>query len=122
MPNGLDEKAIELARTGIEAAAFPDDLTDIDGIPALIRTIEQRIGSIDGRAFPLRGASRAAVAACEASVGADWGTPAGTAWHESRPSWVAAIAFGSTGALKRCARFRHYTMGKPARSHPASSV
>lgn len=48
------------------------------------------------RAFPLRGASRAAVGACKASVGADWETPAGTAWHESRSRWLAAVASGST--------------------------
>lgn len=42
------------------------------------------------RAFPLRGASRAAVGACKASVGADWETPAGTARHgmnRDRAGW-----------------------------------
>ncbi|PIP00107.1 SDR family NAD(P)-dependent oxidoreductase [Pleomorphomonas carboxyditropha] len=45
--NPLDQSVAELARTGIEAAAFPADLTNLDGIPALVRSIEQRFGSID---------------------------------------------------------------------------
>lgn len=43
----LEERVAELAGAGIEAAAFPADLTDIDGIPALVRSIEARFGSID---------------------------------------------------------------------------
>lgn len=43
----LDKQVADLASTGIEAAAFPADLTDIAGIPALIRNIEQRFGTID---------------------------------------------------------------------------
>ncbi|TIV72951.1 MAG: SDR family NAD(P)-dependent oxidoreductase [Mesorhizobium sp.] len=43
----LEERVAELARAGIEAAAFPADLTKLDSIPALVRTIEERQGSID---------------------------------------------------------------------------
>jgi short-subunit dehydrogenase len=43
----LEERVAELAKAGIEAAAFPADLTDLAGIPALVRAIEQRFGSID---------------------------------------------------------------------------
>lgn len=43
----LEERAAELGRIGIEAAAFPADLTKLDGIPALVRSIEERFGSID---------------------------------------------------------------------------
>ena len=43
----LDERVAELARAGIEAVAFPADLTELDGIPALVRFIEERLGSID---------------------------------------------------------------------------
>lgn len=43
----LEERIAELARSGIEAAAFPADLTNLDGIPALVRSIEERVGSID---------------------------------------------------------------------------
>lgn len=43
----LDERVAELAQAGIEAAAFPADLTDIAGIPALVRSIEDRFGSIE---------------------------------------------------------------------------
>ena len=32
---------------GIEAAAFPADLTDLKGIPTLVRSIEDRLGPID---------------------------------------------------------------------------
>lgn len=42
-----EERVAELASTGVEAAAFPADLTDISGIPALVRSIEVRLGSID---------------------------------------------------------------------------
>jgi short-subunit dehydrogenase len=43
----LEDRVAELAGVGIEAAAFAADLTDLDGIPALIRSIEDRLGSID---------------------------------------------------------------------------
>ncbi|AVA24625.1 SDR family NAD(P)-dependent oxidoreductase (plasmid) [Rhizobium sp. CB3171] len=43
----LDERVAELAQAGIEAAAFPADLTDVDGIATLVRSIEDRFGSID---------------------------------------------------------------------------
>lgn len=43
----LEERVAELARHGVEAAAFPADLTDLDAIPALIGAIEARFGSID---------------------------------------------------------------------------
>lgn len=43
----LQKRAAELAEEGIEAAAFPADLTDLAGIPALVRSIEARFGKID---------------------------------------------------------------------------
>ena len=43
----LEKRVAELAEDGIEAAAFPADLTDLSGIPALIRSIEERFGAID---------------------------------------------------------------------------
>ncbi|MBP0580483.1 SDR family NAD(P)-dependent oxidoreductase [Labrys sp. LIt4] len=43
----LDEHVTELAAAGIEAAAFPADLTDLAGIPPLVRSIEERLGAID---------------------------------------------------------------------------
>lgn len=43
----LEERVAELARVGIEAAAFPADITDIAAVPALVRAIEQRFGAID---------------------------------------------------------------------------
>lgn len=43
----LAERVAELERAGIEATAFPADLTDLNGIPALVRAIEERLGSID---------------------------------------------------------------------------
>lgn len=43
----LEERVAELARAGIEAAAFPADLTNLDGIPALVHAIEQGFGAID---------------------------------------------------------------------------
>jgi short-subunit dehydrogenase len=46
-PGPLEERVAELARAGIEAVAFPADLTNLDGIPALIRSIEERFGAID---------------------------------------------------------------------------
>lgn len=46
-PGPLEERVAELSRAGIEAAAFPGDLTDIERIPALVRSIEERMGSID---------------------------------------------------------------------------
>lgn len=46
-PGPLEERVAELARSGIEAAAFPADITNLDGIPPLVRAIEQRFGAID---------------------------------------------------------------------------
>jgi short-subunit dehydrogenase len=43
----LEKRAAELAAEGIEAAAFPADLTDLAGIPALVHSIEARFGTID---------------------------------------------------------------------------
>jgi len=43
----LDERVAELAGAGIEAAAFPADLNDVDGIGALVGSIKERFGSID---------------------------------------------------------------------------
>jgi short-subunit dehydrogenase len=43
----LEERVAELARAGIEAVAFLADLTNLDGIPTLVRSIEERFGSID---------------------------------------------------------------------------
>lgn len=43
----LEERVAELKRAGIEATAFPGDLTDIGGIPALVRAIEEKLGAID---------------------------------------------------------------------------
>jgi short-subunit dehydrogenase len=43
----LEELVAELTRAGIEAAAFPADLLDLAGIPALLRSIEDRLGCID---------------------------------------------------------------------------
>jgi len=43
----LQARVAELASAGIEAAAFPADLGRLDGIPALVRAIEERFGAID---------------------------------------------------------------------------
>lgn len=43
----LEEQVAELARADIEAAAFGADLTNLDGIPGLVRAIEARFGAID---------------------------------------------------------------------------
>ena len=42
----LQERVAELTREGIEATAFPADLSKLEGIPALVRAIEQRLGPI----------------------------------------------------------------------------
>jgi short-subunit dehydrogenase len=47
----LEERVAELAREGIEAFAFPADLTQLDAIPALVRSIEDRLGSIDAAVY-----------------------------------------------------------------------
>ncbi|WP_186135481.1 MULTISPECIES: SDR family NAD(P)-dependent oxidoreductase [Burkholderia] len=47
----LEERVAELAVAGIEAVAFPADLTDLDGIPALVHSIEDRLGAIDVAVF-----------------------------------------------------------------------
>lgn len=43
----LEERVAELAKAGIEATAFPADLADVSDIPALVKSIEDRFGSID---------------------------------------------------------------------------
>lgn len=43
----LEERVAELAKAGIEAAAFPADLTDVGRIPALVTSIEDRFGAMD---------------------------------------------------------------------------
>lgn len=43
----LEERVAELGRAGVHAAPFPGDLTDIGGIPALVRAIEEKLGAID---------------------------------------------------------------------------
>lgn len=43
----LEKRVAELAEEGIEAVAFPADLTDLSRIPALIRSIESRFEAID---------------------------------------------------------------------------
>jgi short-subunit dehydrogenase len=43
----LEAHVSELANKGIEAASFTADLTDLAGIPELVRSIEAHFGSID---------------------------------------------------------------------------
>ncbi|MBN8953218.1 MULTISPECIES: SDR family NAD(P)-dependent oxidoreductase [unclassified Rhizobium] len=43
----LGERVADLDRAGIEAAAFSADLGNLDGIAALVHSIEERFGSID---------------------------------------------------------------------------
>lgn len=43
----LAESVAELAANGIEAKAFPADLTDTKGLPHLVRSIEDHFGGID---------------------------------------------------------------------------
>ncbi|MBE1160903.1 SDR family NAD(P)-dependent oxidoreductase [Dyella acidiphila] len=43
----LQERVAELAKAGIEAAAFPADLADTSKIPALVKSIENQFGDID---------------------------------------------------------------------------
>jgi len=43
----LAKRAEELSRQGIEAIVFPADITDLAGIPALVREIEGKAGAID---------------------------------------------------------------------------
>lgn len=47
----LEERVAELADAGIEAAAFAADLTALDRIPELVRSIEARFGSIDAAVY-----------------------------------------------------------------------
>ncbi|OWV77568.1 short-chain dehydrogenase [Rhizobium sp. R634] len=47
----LEERVAELAAAGIEAAAFPADLTDLAGIAPLARAIEERFGAIDAAVY-----------------------------------------------------------------------
>ncbi len=44
---GLDETAAALQRDGKDVELIPYDLMDLDGIPALVRRIHDRFGSID---------------------------------------------------------------------------
>jgi short-subunit dehydrogenase len=46
-PDPLNALVAELAADGIEAAAFPADLTDTSGVPSLIAAIVARLGAID---------------------------------------------------------------------------
>jgi short-subunit dehydrogenase len=46
-PGPLEERVAALKAAGIEAAVFPADLTKLDGIPALVRAIEEKLGGID---------------------------------------------------------------------------
>ena len=43
----LEERVAELRRANVEAVAFPADLTNVPQIPALVRSIEDKCGSID---------------------------------------------------------------------------
>lgn len=43
----LQEQVAALAEEGVEATGFPADLTDVKGIPALVRSIEEQFGAID---------------------------------------------------------------------------
>lgn len=43
----LDERVAALKAAGVEADGFPADLTRLDAIPVLVRTIEERLGGID---------------------------------------------------------------------------
>jgi len=43
----LEAQVAELARAGIQAVAFPADLTNRAGIPALVRSIEDKLGALD---------------------------------------------------------------------------
>jgi short-subunit dehydrogenase len=47
----LDERVADLFSQGIDAQAFPADLNDLAGIPALVRTIEKNSGPIDTAIF-----------------------------------------------------------------------
>lgn len=47
----LDGRVAELAEAGVEATAFPADLTDIEGLPSLVQKIEQDFGGIDFAVF-----------------------------------------------------------------------
>jgi short-subunit dehydrogenase len=46
-PEPLEALVATLAQEGIEAAAFPADLRDLDAIPPLVAAITERFGSID---------------------------------------------------------------------------
>lgn len=45
--SALQERVAELAHAGIQAVAFPADLTRLEGIPTLMRSIEEQLGAID---------------------------------------------------------------------------
>ena len=44
---GLEETATELSNGGLRTELIPYDLTDLDGIPALVKRIHEKYGSID---------------------------------------------------------------------------
>lgn len=46
-PTALADRVAGLAAEGIEAMAFPADLADTQGLPHLVRTIEDHFGGID---------------------------------------------------------------------------
>ena len=46
-PDALQKLVADLTPHGVKAHAFPADLTDLGGIPELIQSIEDRLGSVD---------------------------------------------------------------------------
>ena len=47
----LEELVAQLVREGVEAQAFVSDLTEIAGIPGLVRSIEERLGPIGAAVY-----------------------------------------------------------------------
>ena len=47
----LDDRVKVLEQSGIEAVSFPADLTSIEGLAPLVRSIEERMGSIDAAVY-----------------------------------------------------------------------
>jgi NAD(P)-dependent dehydrogenase (short-subunit alcohol dehydrogenase family) len=60
-----NERVAELANGGVEAFAFPADLTDIPGIPGLVSSIETQLGAIDVAIYSPVPANTAFVAAVD---------------------------------------------------------
>jgi short-subunit dehydrogenase len=50
-PDSLQRFVAKLKQQGVEAHAYPADLTNVAGIPALIQSIEDHLGSIDMAVF-----------------------------------------------------------------------